>query len=323
MFLTIDNICKAYQGQPVLQQVTFSVAEGELVSIIGPSGAGKTTLLKIIAGLDLPDSGSIRSVADVAKNPAILVFQDYVLFPTMTIFDNVAFGLRSRKVAKIEVREKVMAMLTYFGLADKGEQFPKQLSSGQQQRVALARAMVISPSILLLDEPFANLDRNLKSGTAEFIRSFQKEYKITTICVTHDLPEACMMSDRIGVLLDGCLCQYDKAPLVYNRPASARVAAFLGHVNTIPQRYYAQLAIPESVVGIGECLSVRAESLVLDKDLHGCGVIEDILFAGQYSVCRIRIDDLLLTAYSFGDNFHIHDRVRVVVKKDIQLKGEQ
>ncbi|MFH0781973.1 MAG: ABC transporter ATP-binding protein [Pseudomonadota bacterium] len=322
MFLTIDAVCKTFQGQRILDKVSFAVAEGELVSIIGPSGAGKTTLLKIIAGLDVPDTGRILSQADLLLNPAILVFQDYVLFPTMTIFDNIVFGLKARKMAKSVAREKVMAMLAYFGLSDKAVQFPSQLSSGQQQRVALARAMVVGPSILLLDEPFANLDRNLKSDTAEFIRTFQKEYKITTISVTHDLQEAFMMSDKIGILLDGELCQYDDASVVYHEPASARVAAFLGHVNTISSRYFPQLSIAQPIVGKGNAVSVRAESLVLEKDPHGAGVIEDILFAGPHSVCRIRIDDLLLTAYSFGSNLNINDRVRVGVKKIIQLKGD-
>jgi putative spermidine/putrescine transport system ATP-binding protein len=323
MFLTIDAVCKDYQEQRIVDRVSFSVAEGELVSIIGPSGAGKTTLLKMIAGLEPPDSGRISSRADLLRNPAILVFQDYVLFPTMTVFANVAFGLKTRKVGKAVIRDKVMAMLAYFGLADKAGQFPGQLSSGQQQRVALARAMVVNPSILLLDEPFANLDRNLKSGTAEFIRSFQKEYKITTICVTHDLREAFMMSDRIGILLDGVLCQYDDAPVVYNQPASAPVAAFLGHVNTIRRRYFAQLSILQPIATSDDAISVRAESLVLEKDPSGSAVVEDILFAGQYYVCRIRIDDLTLTAYTSGSDINIHDRVRVGVKQYIRLKGDR
>jgi putative spermidine/putrescine transport system ATP-binding protein len=322
MFLTIDAVCKNYQEQRILDKVSFAVAEGELVSIIGPSGAGKTTLLKIIAGLDAPDSGSIRSRADLLINPAILVFQDYVLFPTMTVFDNVAFGLKTRKVEKGMIKEKVMVMLAYFSLADKAGQFPNQLSSGQQQRVALARAMVVGPSILLLDEPFANLDRNLKSGTAEFIRAFQKEYKITTICVTHDLQEAFMMSDRIGILLGGVLCQYDDAPAVYHQPVSTQVAAFLGHVNTVPRQYFPQLSIPQQVAGNCDVISVRAESLIFEKDPHGAGVVEDILFAGQYNVCRIRIDDLILTAYSYASSLNIHDRVRVGIKQHIQLKGD-
>ncbi len=323
MFLTIDRICKEYQGRRILDNVSFAVAEGELISIIGPSGAGKTSLLKLIAGLEQPDSGSIRSRADLRRNPAILVFQDYVLFPTMTVFDNVAFGLRTRKIARIEIERKVMTMLDYFGLADKARQFPNRISAGQQQRVALARAMVVNPSILLLDEPFANLDKNLKGGTAEFIRAFQKEYTITTISVTHDLQEAFMMSDRVGILLDGVLCQYDDVQRVYNQPASARVAAFLGHVNTISRRYFSFFAMQDEIAENVHDISVRAEAVALEKDSYGPGVVEDILFAGQYDVCRIRIDDLSVTAYAFNRNFSIHDRVRLRIKQYIQLKGDR
>lgn len=322
MFLTIDAVCKDYQHQRILDNISFEVAEGELVSIIGPSGAGKTTLLKLIAGLEQPDSGTIRSQADLRQNPAILVFQDYVLFPTMTVFDNVAFGLKTRKIEKREIAEKVMAMLDYFGLADKAGQYPNRLSAGQQQRVALARAMVVNPSILLLDEPFANLDKNLKSGTAEFIRRFQKEYTITTISVTHDLQEAFMMSDRIGILLDGILRQYDAAQKVYNEPISAEVATFLGHVNMIPRRYFPYLTIPAEAANNGHAISVRAESLVVQKDPHGFGRIDDILFAGQYDICRIRIDDLSVTAYSSNRDFAVNDRVSVRVTQFIQLEGD-
>lgn len=322
MFLTLDAVCKEYQDQRILDNISLTVAEGELVSIIGPSGTGKTTLLKLIAGLEQPDSGIIRSEADLQQNPAILVFQDYVLFPTMTVFDNVAFGLKTRKTARAAIDKKVMAMLDYFGLADKAGQFPNRLSAGQQQRVALARAMVVNPSILLLDEPFANLDKNLKSGTAEFIRRFQKEYTITTICVTHDLQEAFMMSDRIGILLGGVLRQYDDVQKVYNAPISAEVAAFLGHVNTIPRRYFPSLTIPAEASGNGHAISVRAESLVVQKDSHGFGMIDDILFAGQYDICRIRIDDLTVTAYSSNRDFAVNDRVSVKVTQFIQLEGD-
>ena len=155
MFLDIGAVEKSYGNLRVLNRVTFQVNEGELFSIIGPSGAGKTTLLKIIAGLEEADSGLVTSTADLQHNPAILVFQDYLLFPTMTVFDNVAFGLRCRKTERSEIRRRVLDMLDYFQIADKQKFYPNQLSAGQQQRAALARAMVVGPSILILDEQFA------------------------------------------------------------------------------------------------------------------------------------------------------------------------
>lgn len=322
MFLGIEAVSKAYQGKTVLDCVSLEVEEGELVSIIGPSGSGKTTLLKLIAGLEVPDQGRISSQADLRRDPAILVFQDYLLFPTMSVFDNVAFGLRARSIERSEVAARVAEMLSYFGLNELARQYPRHLSSGQQQRVALARAMVVGPAILLLDEPFANLDRNLKATTAEFIRSFQKEYKITTLCVTHDLQEAMMMSDKVGVLLDGVLRRYDRPAQVYGHPGSVAVAAFLGAVNTVPRRSYAGLGIDIDTVGGGEAVAVRAEAISVEKDPQGTGMVEDLLFAGRSSQCLITIDGVTLTAYSDDETLGIGERVRVTIKSFMRLDGE-
>ena len=321
MFLEIAGLGKAYQGKRVLDGVSFTVEEGELVSIIGPSGSGKTTLLKLLAELERPDSGRVASRADLRRDPAILVFQDNVLFPTMSVFDNVAFGLRARRLERQVVAAKVMEILAYFGLRQLAERFPRQLSAGQQQRVALARAMVVGPAILLLDEPFANLDRNLKGSTAEFIRSFQKEYKITTLCVTHDLQEAMMMSDRVGVLLDGVLRRYGSPAEVYRQPGSVAVASFLGIVMSIPRRNFAGLGIAGVEAG-SEAVAVRAEAISLHKDPQGAGFVRDLLFAGRQSQCRIAIDGLELTAYSDDETLAIGDRVRVSIRNYMKLEGE-
>ena len=320
MFLGLDSIEKRYGDLCVLEAVSFAVDKGELVSIIGPSGAGKTTLLKIIAGLESADGGSVISAADLKNNPAILVFQDYLLFPTMTVFDNVAFGLRCRKVTNDQIGEKVAAMLDYFQLGGKAASYPNQLSAGQQQRVALARAMVVSPSILLLDEPFANLDRNLKAETAEFIRSFQQEYGITTLSVTHDLQEAFMMSDKIGIMLNGRLCQYDDVKTVYNRPVSAQVAAFLGHVNIIPSALFPLIGINGGVRTEPSGINVRAESIVLAKDSDGPALIKEVVFAGQYIIYRVLLQDTPLTVYSFDSDLEEGDRVSLSVKHYISIK---
>jgi len=317
MFLRIDAIEKRYGLNTVLHSISFAVEKGEMVSIIGPSGAGKTTLLKIIAGLEKPDSGSVQSVADLRKNPAILVFQDYILFPTMTIFDNVAFGLKCRNVGKKQQTGRVMEMLDYFQLSDKKGQYPSQLSAGQQQRVALARAMVINPSILLLDEPFANLDRNLKTETADFIRSFQKSYNITTISVTHDLHEAFMMSDKIGIMLDGRICQYDDTRSVYNTPTNKKVAAFLGHVNHISKNCFPHLDFGSLPVPQSDTVNVRAEAIELvqlpdGKD--GVAKIDDILFAGHHVIYRVGVMDEIITVHSFDSTFSHGESVGVRIK---------
>lgn len=323
MFLEIKGIGKSYRGLRVLDNVSFAVEEGELVSIIGPSGAGKTTLLKILAGLEEADEGFVVSSADLQSNPAILVFQDYVLFPTMSVFHNVAFGLKCRRLKRGEIADRVLAMLEYFQLADKAGQYPRQLSAGQQQRVALARAMVVNPSILLLDEPFANLDRNLKAATAEFIRGFQQEYRITIISVTHDLHEAFMMSDKIGIMLDGGLCQFDEVETVYNNPVSSRAAAFLGHVNTIPARCFGLLGL--DIVGTenSESVSVRAEAISLNKEAEGCGAITSVMFAGQYIIYQVDLAGIKLVIYSFDSGLSPGDRVALQVKQFISIRGKQ
>lgn len=316
MFLRVEKISKSFGNRRILNDITFEVQQNELISIIGPSGAGKTTLLKIIAGLETADGGTIHTTADLTTNPAILVFQDYVLFPHMSVFSNVAFGLRCRSLSKPAIARRVMEMLDFFHLGDKYDHFPSQLSAGQQQRVALARAMVVSPSLLLLDEPFANLDRNLKTDTAEFIRSFQKSASITTICVTHDLQEAFMISDKIGVMLDGRLPQFDDTRTVYHRPVNASVAAFTGHVNVIPHNCLQYINTPANHIAQHEksALRIRAEAITLTPAEDGPGIIDDILFAGHYNICRVQLPECRLTAYSLDTSLRVGMRVAIAIQ---------
>ncbi len=301
--LRVKALGKRFGGVTVFRDVSFDVSRGSLVSLVGPSGAGKTTLLHIIAGLQAADSGTVRHFG--GEGPAaILVFQDYVLFPNMTVFQNIAFGLKARKMSTSAIRDKVMPMLGYFHLEDRAEAYPSQLSGGQKQRVAIARAMVLKPSLLLLDEPFANLDRNLKMETALFIRSTQRTFGITTICVTHDLQEALAMSDRIGVMLGGSLRQYAPPLDVYRRPVDMETARFLGAVNSIPP----PLA---RLLGLETCW-LRPEALRLEPDPEGPGVITATHFAGHYLSYTLRILDQDIVVYTLepvgqpGDRMRIH-----------------
>ena len=304
--LRVQGLGKRFGATAIFEDVGFEVERGSLVSLVGPSGAGKTTLLHIIAGLQQADSGTVSRFGDDGdRPPAILVFQDYVLFPNMTVFENIAFGLRARRLSKAAIRDRVAPLLGYFHLEDRAEAYPAQLSGGQKQRVAIARAMVLEPALLLLDEPFANLDRNLKMETALFIRSTQRAFGITTICVTHDLQEALAMSDRIGVMLGGRLRQYAPPLEVYRHPVDMETARFLGPVNTVGE----PLA---RLLGLQSC-RLRPEALRLEPDPDGPGVVTAAHFAGHYMSYTVRILDQDLSVYALEPGARPGDRVRISV----------
>ncbi|PWC16148.1 sulfate ABC transporter ATP-binding protein [Brenneria roseae subsp. roseae] len=243
MSIEIRNINKQFGQFQALNEINLAIQSGELVALLGPSGCGKTTLLRIIAGLEQPDSGSIIfhgedvSVHDVRKRNVGFVFQHYALFRHMTVFDNVAFGLRMKpksiRPSKREIEQKVHELLNLVQLDWLADRYPEQLSGGQRQRIALARALIVEPSILLLDEPFGALDAKVRKELRRWLSQLHENINLTSVFVTHDQEEAMEVADRIVLMNKGVIEQIGSPDEVYNRPASEFVYHFLGDSNRL------------------------------------------------------------------------------------------
>jgi ABC-type Fe3+/spermidine/putrescine transport system ATPase subunit len=238
--LKVQGLTKFYKDLKALDNVSFEFEKG-ILSFLGPSGCGKTTLLRSIAGLEIPDAGSIWIAdtvqTDIEKGILVppysraigFVFQNYALWPHMTVFKNVAFGLKLRKLPGEEIRRKVLAALELVGLQGREERYPSQLSGGQQQRVALARSLALEPRLILLDEPLSNLDAKLREEMRVELKKLIKKVGISALYVTHDQEEAFSISDAVIVMESGKILQYDAPDEIYNRPAHPFVASFIGH----------------------------------------------------------------------------------------------
>ena len=310
-YLELEGVRKEFGAFTALRDIRLDVAQGEFVCFLGPSGCGKTTLLRIIAGLEAQSAGTLRQGGrEISRLPPAqrdygIVFQSYALFPNLSVFDNVAYGLVNRGTARKTINTRVAELLKLVGLPDAGAKYPSQLSGGQQQRIALARALATSPGLLLLDEPLSALDALERVRLRHEIRSLQQRLGVTTIMVTHDQEEALSMADRIVVMNHGAIEQVGSALEIYREPASPFVADFVGKVNVLAgTAEHGRLRIGSKTLECNGCTRsgsvkayLRPEDIIARPIAAGDSNvidsrIEKIEFLGSYCLVRVSADGL-------------------------------
>lgn len=316
-FVRFKGVEKSYDGlKTVVKRLDLDVAQGEFLTLLGPSGSGKTTSLMMLAGFETPTKGQIFLQGNAIESvPAHrrgigMVFQNYALFPHMSVAENMAFPLQVRGMKRHEIETRVKKALGMVRLGDLAKRFPAQLSGGQQQRIALARALVFEPKLVLMDEPLGALDKQLREQMQLEIRRLHRDLGLTVVFVTHDQAEALTLSDRIAIFNDGVIQQVDTPQALYERPANAFVATFMGDTNVLPgvlgafsaERCQVQLdqgahltarATPGLTTGSRTSLSIRSERVTLDGDarydsrLDGC--IEECIYLGDHVRIRLNV----------------------------------
>ena len=345
-----DEVSKHYGPVVAVNRVSFEVRAGDLVTLLGPSGCGKTTTLRLIAGLEMPTSGSIRIGGDdVSRLPASardvsMVFQSYALFPHMTVFENVSYGLSVSGVARTETRDRAEEGLKLVGLSGYGERLPSELSGGQQQRVAVARALVLEPTVLLFDEPLSNLDAKLRRRVREEIRELQQTLGLTTVYVTHDQEEALAVSDRIIVMDNAEVAQEGAPSELYEAPRNLFVADFIGDANVVDAELVrrdgdhatvrvggrVELRLPHRNLPAGPVkLAVRPEAVILEAGEPEAGLTGTVskgTYVGshvEYTLDTV-LGELFVADHRFDALIPAGSRVRIAFRdRGVMLLEEQ
>ena len=316
--IELKNITKAFDGEPVLQNVNLDIYDNEFITLLGPSGCGKTTMLRLIGGFETPDEGEVlflgKKINDVPpyKRNVNTVFQKYALFPHLNVFENVAFPLREKKVPKGEIEAKVHEMLSLVALSGFENRAVTRLSGGQQQRVAIARALVARPQVLLLDEPLGALDLKLRKDMQVELKKIQKQTGITFVFVTHDQDEAMVMSDRICLLNCGKIEQMDTPIAIYTHPRTKFAAGFIGSYNVLEPlefgRVTGDIDLPAQPIAIRpEVLNIAREKQNLPGTYDIEGTVIDSTPRGNVLRYKVDVNGVQLSADTLFRSFSIYE----------------
>ena len=320
--IRFENVSKDFGSGNVLENINLEIEDGELFTFLGPSGCGKTTLLRILAGFEEASQGKVflggKDLTNLPpeKRNISMVFQNYALFPNMTVEENVGYGLKLRKYKKEDIEKKVDQYLDMVGMKDYKKRNINQLSGGEQQRVSIARALVIEPNVLLLDEPLSNLDAKLRQEMRAEIRELQRKLKITTIFVTHDQQEAMSISDRIAVFNKGHIIQINRPLELYNKPRNQFVAEFIGKSNIIFKEDYKNFKIGERE---SSKISIRPQDFII-----GEGEIEarikDLEFIGDSILYTCEVKDREIEVYQSNTSdievYNVGDKINLAIRRN-------
>ncbi|MBH8575433.1 TOBE-like domain-containing protein [Nostocaceae cyanobacterium CENA369] len=325
MGIVVDNVSKQFGSFKAVDRVSLEIKSGSLVALLGPSGSGKSTLLRLIAGLEMPDSGKILLTGKDATYQSVqernigFVFQHYALFKHLTVRQNIAFGLEIRKAPAKKIKGRVEQLLELVQLTGLGDRYPSQLSGGQRQRVALARALAVEPDVLLLDEPFGALDAKVRKDLRAWLRRLHDEVHVTTVFVTHDQEEAMEVSDEVVVMNKGCVEQVGTPAEIYDNPATAFVMSFIGPVNVLPNT--AKIFQNSGFEAPYPQVFLRPQDVIVEKDANGAVAparVSRLIHLGWEVQLELTLDDgQIVTANLTRDRYNelqLEPQQRVFVK---------